>query len=436
MITTPRPTLRGLLLPGLTLMLLLFAAAAAGGEDPAGDMEAARKALNEARYQLAADLYADVFRSAQDARVAGNALYWGAFARYRLGTSDNLREALELLAWQKQEYAQTETAAEGEALAARIYGELAQRGEADAAREVRERADNSERVETQMAALHALMQMDPEKARPVLERIVRGEKPASPEVRRNAVFMLCRDGDAHSEDMLIELLRVTQEPELQSELVMCLSMAQSEKSLDAIVEFFHQSQDPVLGEAAIFAMGRHGGDRAFALLADMVRDPNLDPDLRQQAMFGLTQTGRDAEVARIATDLLRSTDDPSLREMALYSLANLDAEIPDQVFMDLIADTAADEGLRAQALFFAAQRGDLSFDFLRDAYRTTESRELKQQICHVLTQMDDKGAALETLIQIVRTETDPEIRRDAVFWIGQFDNPRAADFLLEIIDQE
>lgn len=35
--------------------------------------------------------------------------------------------------------------------------------------------------------------------------------------------------------------------------------------------------------------------------------------------------------------------------------------------------------------------------------------------------------------RLVRTEQDPEIRQGAVFWLGRFDDPRAAEALLEII---
>ena len=44
--------------------------------------------------------------------------------------------------------------------------------------------------------------------------------------------------------------------------------------------------------------------------------------------------------------------------------------------------------------------------------------------------------ALKMLIEISRSEEDPEIRRDAVFWIGQFDTDEAAEYLLEVINEE
>ena len=94
------------------------------------------------------------------------------------------------------------------------------------------------------------------------------------------------------------------------------------------------------------------------------------------------------------------------------------------------------QALRAHALFMAAQREDMSVDFLVNVYEMAGGRELKMQVCHVLTQLGDDDEALDALIMIARNEDDPEIRQNAVFWVGQFDSPKAEDFLLEIINQQ
>ena len=99
-------------------------------------------------------------------------------------------------------------------------------------------------------------------------------------------------------------------------------------------------------------------------------------------------------------------------------------------------DESQDEELRARALFMAGHQGHVEAATLKEIYDSTDSVDMKRQICHVLTTLDDREVAFETLLEIVRNEEDPEIRRDAVFWMGQFDDPRAADFLLEIINEQ
>ena len=423
-------------------IIFLVAALAIAGysladEESEHKMQEAREALNQARYQEAARMLAEVYELENGREAAGNALYWQAFARYKLHKTSELKVAAELLRLQQEKYASAETAAEGEALLARLYGELAQRGEVEAAREIHELSDDEMRREaTRIAALEALMRMDPDKALPILEKIVTKEKEVSEEMRRNSVFILCRMDDQRSEDLLIDMMRKSDDPEMLSELVMCLSMKDSDRALDAIVDLFKRVDDPELDEAAMFAIGRHGGEKAFSILAEIVRDPNNDTELRQQALFGISHTGRDQDITDLAVEILKSDKDPEMLETALFSLSRTDGEVPDQIFLDLINNPSADEDLRTKALFFAAQRDQLDMAFLRQVYAKTESRDMKRQICHVITRMDDEEAGLDALIEIVRMEDDPEIKQDAVFWISRFDNDRAAEFLLEVINEE
>ena len=50
-----------------------------------------------------------------------------------------------------------------------------------------------------------------------------------------------------------------------------------------------------------------------------------------------------------------------------------------------------------------------------------------------MTSSDDP-AAVERLIEIARNETDPDLKKQAIFWLGQSNDPRAAEFLLELIE--
>jgi len=400
-------------------------------------MQEARAALNQARYEQAAQLLEEVYDLERENLAAGNALYWQAFARYKMNRTTDLKVAVELLRLQQEEYAASETAAEGETLLARLYGELAERGEVQGVREIHELSDDeAQREATRVAALEALMRMDPEKALPILEKILSGEKKVSEEMRRHSVFILCRMDDPRTESMLIDMMNKTDDPEMLSELVMCLSMKESDQALDAIVELFKRVDDPQVHEAAMFAIGRHGGDRAFEMLAAIVRDPTKNSEMRQKALFGITHSDRDEQMVALAMEILKTDKNRDMLHAALFALARSDSKVPDQVFMDLINNPQADEDLRTQALFFAAERGDLDMEFLRQVYAKAESRDMKLQVCHAITRMDDQEAALDALIEIIRIEDDPDIKQEAVFWVSRFDNERAAEFLLEVINEE
>ena len=401
-------------------------------------LDAARAALSRDQYERAAQLLAEQREQLLRTREAGNALYWEAFARYRLERTQELKLAAALLRQQQAEFGAAATARDGEALLARVYAELAQRGEADAARSVRELSDDEQqREETRIQALHALLEMDPNRAMPVLGDILRGKRPASESFRRNAAFLLCRTEDPRAEDLLIELSRTETDADLLSEIVICLSMKDSDRALDALVAVFNGTDDPHVGEAAAHAIGRRGGDRAFGVLSTLVRDRSADLERRRMALFSLAGCGRDAEVSALAQQVLREETDGEMLQVAVATLSRLGDAVPEAVFFNLIENPRADDELRAQALHFAAQRGTLRVPQLRAIWERAQGHELKMQVCHVLTQLDDRGPALDLLLEIARKESDPEIRQAAIFWVSQFDDdPRAAAFLLEVIDKE
>jgi HEAT repeat protein len=68
-------------------------------------------------------------------------------------------------------------------------------------------------------------------------------------------------------------------------------------------------------------------------------------------------------------------------------------------------------------------------------YDSMEDMEMRQQLIFTLSQRSEPEAVTK-LMDIAREDPNPEFRRKAVFWLGQTDDPRVADFLLELINQQ
>src|SRR5690606_33024749 len=67
-------------------------------QDPADSLYAAgREALARSEFRRAAELFHRIPERFPSSTYAGDALYWEAFARFRLGTDDDLRRALAAL---------------------------------------------------------------------------------------------------------------------------------------------------------------------------------------------------------------------------------------------------------------------------------------------------------------------------------------------------
>ena len=60
---------------------------------------------------------------------------------------------------------------------------------------------------------------------------------------------------------------------------------------------------------------------------------------------------------------------------------------------------------------------------------------VKEKILFSLSQNDGRKA-LEYLLKVARNEKNTELRKKAIFWIGQSGDDEAAKFLQQLIDQD
>jgi len=67
-------------------------------------------------------------------------------------------------------------------------------------------------------------------------------------------------------------------------------------------------------------------------------------------------------------------------------------------------------------------------------YDKSSDVDMKQQIIFVLSQSQSQAAA-DKLFQIARSEPNPALRKQAIFWLSQSNDPRAAKLLEEIVSQ-
>lgn len=89
---------------------------------------------------------------------------------------------------------------------------------------------------------------------------------------------------------------------------------------------------------------------------------------------------------------------------------------------------------RKSAVFWLAQAaGDRATEGLRSIIGDdSDELEVRKQAVFALSQIRS-DATIDALIDIARTNREPEIRRNAIFWLGQSDSPRAITFFEEIL---
>lgn len=89
---------------------------------------------------------------------------------------------------------------------------------------------------------------------------------------------------------------------------------------------------------------------------------------------------------------------------------------------------------RKQAVFWVSQEaaGAATAGLAELANRPEEDREVRLQAVFALSQLSD-GRGVPALIALARSNQDPGIRKRAIFWLGQSEDPRALALFEELL---
>jgi HEAT repeat protein len=453
----------------VALEALLQDAAARDGQQEPGDSlyRQARQLLNRNRYTEAAARFKEYREKNPNSERVADALYFEAFALYRGGDINQLRDARARLREQETRFPRAATKSDSKTLRVRILQELAQRGDAQAAAEIRVLADSAAKApvapavpipprapraprapqvgdrsgadcdsddddNVKMTALNALMQMDSERAIPILKSVLAKRDSGSVCLRRRAVFLVSQKRAPEATAILLDAARHDPDLDVRLQAVQWLSQVRSDDATAALDSILRTSRDTELQEKALFALSQMKSERAGASLRAYAERSDVPVAVRERAIFWLGQQ-RSPENAAFLRTLYGRLQNTELKEKCLFALSQMKDQGNDRWLLELAGNDREPVEIRKRALFYAGQSGAPVAD-LTALYDRTRDREMKEQLIFVYSQRKD-GQAVDKLMDIARRETDPELRKKAVFWLGQSRDPRAAQFLVELINQ-
>ncbi len=217
--------------------------------------------------------------------------------------------------------------------------------------------------------------------------------------------------------------------EVREAAVFWLSQVDTERALEALEEILDSSDEPDIRERAIFAVSQHGSSRSTEVLKGYAERDSAPRNLRENAIFWLGQSDGGGEYLQ---DLYASVDSRELKEKIIFGVSQSGEAEDARWLLDRAQDPSESTKVRKNALFWAGQAG-VEVGTLRELYADVSDREMKEQIIFVLSQSSHEGEAAEQLMEIARNEADRDLQKKALFWLGQQDDPRVAEFLLELI---
>jgi HEAT repeat protein len=406
-----------------------------------------RNAISDEDWKLAERLFARIRDRYPRSAYVADSYYWQAFALSRRGGTDQLKEAVQLLERQQDRFASAATVKSGDtrSLLTRLQGMLARGGDADAAALISARAGSaskgslpagckSEDDDDRVEALNALLQMGSDDALPILKKVLARRDQCSEVLRRKAVFLVSQKRGDEAADILVETAKSDPDRETREQAVFWLSQVRSDKAVPLLEQILKTSTDEEMQDKALFALSQKSEDRAQQALREYASRDDAGAHLREQAIFWLGQRRSD-ENAQFLRQLFAKTSNEETKNKILFSLSQTRNAGNEQWLLDQAVNAKNSMDVRKQALFWVGQSGGLDVVKLGELYDKGSEEDFKDQVIFVLSQRGKSPEAVDKLIDIAKNEKNRELRKKAIFWLGQSHDPRAVKALQELINR-
>jgi TolA-binding protein len=338
---------------------------------------------------------------------ADGAYYWKAYALNKLGKRD---EALAALAEIPKQFPQSRWIGDANALKVEI-----QQASGNPVS-----PDSQSDEDLKLIAISSLMNAEPERTIPLLEKVLSDPK-NNLGLKSRALFVLAQNRSDKAREIVTQYAKNGANPDLQIRAVQYLGTFRSPASQQALADVYAANNDLAIRRAVLRSMAT-SRDSAHLFAA---AKSESNPDLRREAIRSLGSMRAASELSQLyASETVAEVKDTIL----LSLMSSRDAE----KLID-IAKTEKNAELRGDAIrYLGSMHDDKSADALASLYGGETDKDVKAQIVRTLGQ---QGAGKQ-LVAITRGEKDLELKKESVQWLGRMHNSKeATDYLMEIINK-
>ena len=358
-------------------------------------------AIDESHWQQAVDKFDQVIQ--MHGKRADAALYWKAWAQNKLGRRP---DALATLADLKRTAPQSRWTNDAKALEIEIRQQSSQPVP----------PDGESNCELKLLAINGLQQMDPERAVPMLEKMLHGGD--CPKLRSQALFVLAQSNSPQARQVIARAARNDADPELQRKAVQSLGTFSGEWGRQQLAEVYASTSSVELKKRILNAL-MISGDRARILAA---AKGEKDPALRAEAIQQLGVMGATGDIWELYTT--ETSTDVKKRILQAMFIAG------DRDHMVQLAKAEKDPQLRIAAIRNLGMMGDKTGDALQSLY-AENNRDVKKAVIQALFISNNA----HSLVELARKETDPEMKKDIVRQLSLMQSKEATDYMLEILNK-
>jgi hypothetical protein len=362
-----------------------------------------REALDEDRYDRAAEKFSEL--ATLSGAQTDAALYWKAYAENKLGKRDS---SLTTIADLKKRFPQSRWIKDAGALEIEVKQSTGQPPHPESQPE----------DELKLLAIQGLMNSDPERAMPLLEKVLNGT--GTPKEKSKALFVLAQNGSAQSREILARIARGQSNPDLQRKAVEYLGMFGGQQSRQTLAEIYASTSDPSVKRAIIRSYMISGDKEHLFAAAKSEKDASLRADaIRQLGLVHAPEELRQLYAAETSPEVKKDI-------LQAFFLSG------DAKFLAEAAQSEKDPEIRRTAIRNLGLVGsEEAKQALPAIYAKETNRENKEAILNALFIQGNAHA----LVTIARGEKDPELKKIAVSKLALMNSKEGNDYLMEILQK-
>jgi TolA-binding protein len=365
-------------------------------------------AANQGQYDRAITYFDRVI--AQRGTRADGALYWKAFAQYKLAKSDDALATLGLL---RKEHAQSRYLGDAKVLEADVRKVAGQPVNPAAL------ADD----EMKVLAIQGLGAAKSEQMIPMLEGVLNATN--SLRVKKAALYVVALSADPRARPILLRYAKGGGNPDLQMEAIRYLATRSNRETAPEVnkqlLDIYQSTPDVTVKREIINALRSSGSKDQ---IISIVQNTTTPVEIRRSGISSLSGLVAPAELMSI----YQKETDRDLRIQIISVFQSMGAI--DQI--QQIVKTEKDPAVRQRAIrSLGSQRADRTGQALVDLYSADQDLETRRAVISALSSQNNA----EGLVGIARKEASLELKRDIVKRLSEMapKSKAAADYLMEVI---
>jgi hypothetical protein len=186
------------------------------------------------------------------------------------------------------------------------------------------------------------------------------------------------------------------------------------------------------GDDALIGVTLAAGVNPAPRLLQLAGSAQAPVAVREKAVFWAAESG--ATAAQLSS-LYARAGDAKIRDQILFAYSRIHDPSGARELLRVARGDDAME-LRKKAVFWLGQRAgeEITRDLGDLVGSESEDEQVREQAVFALSQR--RGEGVPALIQIARTNPDPRLRKRAIFWLSQSNDPRAVDLFETILTKE